>query len=87
MYKIIIISLLAIFVTACQNISSDLTTVQRPKIPFQNKPTPYSLTNYFSSPNNLLIYPLSPTVTYGQVALLGLNLNNSGNKITVRPVK
>lgn len=38
-----------------------------------------------STQNNLLIYPNSPTVTYGQVALLGFNLNNSGNKITVRP--
>lgn len=92
MKKFFMLSLSAIFcflIAGCNQPSlTGMTVTKRPPTPaypvINNDQTQY-IDDQNSTNNNLLIYPNSATVTYGQVALLGFNLNNSGNKITVRP--
>lgn len=84
-------ALLCFLLTGCnQPTLTGMTVTKRP--PIQAYPVINTNNNQTQNTddqnttnNNLLIYPNSPTVTYGQVALLGFNLNNSGNKIIVKP--
>lgn len=68
--------------TALNQTTMPQAVIMRPIIPIMH-PTPYYPPQ--TDQNGLLLDADSKTTTYGQVTLIGLNLNNAGDHIIVNP--